>query len=90
MKKITVHTPESHTNIILDAINKSGAGVIGSYDYCSFITKGVGTFSPLDGSVSAVGESGEINFVAEDKIEFICPDELVEATVNSIKFVHPY
>ena len=90
MKKITIHTPETHTNIILDTINQSGAGVIRNYDYCSFITKGIGTFRPLKGSSPAVGESDKINFVPEDKIELVCPDELLETVISDIKKVHPY
>lgn len=90
MKKITVHTPQTHTKIILEAINKSGAGIIGSYDYCSFITQGIGTFRPLENSKPIIGELNKIEFVMEDKVEFVCPDELVKNCIEQIKNVHPY
>lgn len=88
--KITVHTPESHTIQILEAINQAGAGIIGNYDYCAFIIKGTGTFRPLPGSNPSIGEKEELNFVAEDKVEFVCDLDKVEQVIRKIKEVHPY
>lgn len=90
MKKITIHTPEKFTKIILETANKSGAGLIGDYDFCSFITKGIRTFRPLPGANPTVGEVNEINYVPEDKIEFICPDEFVNLCIKNMKKIHPY
>ena len=34
--KIVVFVPESHTDIVREAMGEAGAGKIGNYDFCSF------------------------------------------------------
>jgi hypothetical protein len=36
--KIIVFAPESHADIVREAMGKAGAGKIGKYTYCSFTT----------------------------------------------------
>ncbi|HNW55786.1 MAG TPA: YqfO family protein [bacterium] len=88
--KIVVFVPESHTDIVREAIGKSGAGRIGNYTFCSFSSKGVGRFKPGDGAHPAIGEVGKLEFVQEERIEFVCDRSIVENIVIAIKKVHPY
>ncbi len=44
--KIVIFVPESHADIVREAMGKAGAGKIGNYSFCSFSSKGVGRFRP--------------------------------------------
>lgn len=88
--KIVVFVPESHTDIVREAIGKAGVGRIGNYTYCSFSSKGIGRFKPEDGAHPAIGKVGKLESVQEERIEFICNRNLVKDVVVDIKKVHPY
>jgi hypothetical protein len=88
--KIFVTGPESHTDIIINAMSEAGAGVVGNYTHCAFITKGVGSNLPQEGAVPFIGEVGKLFKEPEDKIEMICPKEKLENVIEALKKVHPY
>jgi len=88
--KIVVFVPESHTDIVREAIGKAGAGRIGNYTYCSFSSEGIGRFKPEDGAHPAIGEVGKPESVQEERIEFVCDRNLVKDVIMAIKKVHPY
>lgn len=88
--KIVVFVPETHTDVVREAMGKAGAGKIGNYSFCSFSTKGVGRFKPEGGANPHIGEVGKFEEVAEEKIEVTCAREKLEDVLKSIKEVHPY
>ena len=88
--KLVVFVPEIHTDIVREAMGKAGAGVIGNYDFCSFSTKGVGRFKPLEGAKPTIGEVGKFESVNEERIETVCLREKVKEVIKAIKEVHPY
>jgi len=88
--KIVVFVPESHTNVVREAIGKAGAGKIGNYTFCSFSSKGVGRFRPEEGAHPTIGEVGKLEMVPEERIEVACSREILSDVVAAIKKVHPY
>lgn len=88
--KIVVFVPESHTDVVREAISRAGAGKIGNYIYCSFSSKGMGRFKPEEGAHPNIGEIGKFESVAEERIEAICERNKVVDVINAIKKVHPY
>lgn len=88
--KIVVFTPVSHSDEIRRALAEAGAGHIGNYDFCSFTSVGTGRFRGLDGSKPFIGKPGNIEEVREEKIEVICPSELLNKILESARSVHPY
>ncbi|PWB38339.1 MAG: hypothetical protein C3F02_04500 [Parcubacteria group bacterium] len=88
--KIVVFVPESHTDIVREAIGKAGAGKIGNYTHCSFSSKGIGRFEPEHGAHPAIGEVGRLESVYEERIEFVCDRNLIKDVLTAIKKVHPY
>ncbi len=58
--KIVVFVPKSHTKEVLEAVGKSGGGVIGNYSYCSFSTEGVGRFKPNEKATPFIGKFGKL------------------------------
>ena len=88
--KIVVFVPETHTDLVREAMGKAGAGKIGNYSYCSFSSKGTGRFRPEDGAKPHIGEVGKFEEVNEERIEVICPREKLQDVIKAIKEVHPY
>lgn len=91
--KVVIFVPTTHVEAVREAIGEKGAGVIGCYDYCSFITPGIGHFRPLNNLVSHLGDLGQkylLNAVEEVKIETVCHKNLVEDVIKAAQEVHPY
>lgn len=88
--KIVVFVPETHTDIVREAMGKAGAGKIGNYSYCSFSSKGIGRFKPEDGANPHIGEVGKYEEVVEERIETVCEREKLQEVIAAIKEVHPY
>lgn len=88
--KFVVFVPKSHHELVQKAIFRSGGGVIGDYDCCSFNLEGSGTFRALDGSDPFVGEIGNLHTEPEIRIETIMPKWLENKVVKSVIEAHPY
>lgn len=90
MYKIVFFVPESHLEVVKDALFEAGAGRIGDYDRCAWQVKGQGQFRPLPGSQPYVGEEGAVEVVDEYRVEIICPDDRLPAVVAALRGSHPY
>lgn len=88
--KIVVFVPETHTDMVREAMGKAGAGKIGNYSYCTFSTKGIGRFRPDTGANPHIGEIGKFEEVIEERIETVCSRENLQNVIKAIKEVHPY
>ena len=89
--KLALTVPTSHTDAILTAIGDVGGGQFDqSYDYCAFIIRGEGRFRPLEGAHPAIGESGKIARVVEDRVEVTVTPDRLTAVVTAIRQAHPY
>jgi hypothetical protein len=90
MYKLCFYVPESHLEAVKQAVFSAGAGRIGAYDNCCWQVLGQGQFRPLAGSNPFVGTAGEIETVAEYKVELVCADDVIAAAVQQLKQAHPY
>lgn len=90
MYSLTFHTPETHLDVIKNAIFATGAGSIGNYSHCAWQTIGEGQFMPLSGSNAFIGEINTLEKIPEYKVEIICTDEQITAAVAALKLAHPY
>ena len=88
--KIVIFVPETHTDIVREAMGKAGAGKIGNYTHCTFSTKGIGRFKPEQGANPHIGEVGTLEEVVEERIETVCERTKLNAVIDAIKSVHPY
>lgn len=88
--KIVVFVPETHADIVREAMGKEGAGFIGDYKYCSFSIKGIGRFIPLKTAHPTIGEIGKLEEVKEERIETVCYKKDLDKIIKAIKRVHPY
>src|SRR6187402_3399100 len=88
--KIVLYVPESHADVVRNAIGDAGAGIIGDYTHCTFTLKGMGRFKPAMNANPTVGERGRLEEVIEDRIETVCEADKLKAVLQAIKNVHPY
>ncbi len=88
--KIVTFVPETHADIVREAIGNAGGGRIGNYTHCTFSVKGVGRFKPNEGAAPAIGAIGSLEAVQEERIEFICERLLARKVMEEIRRVHPY
>ncbi len=88
--KLVVFVPENHTEKVRQAMGEAGAGVIGNYNFCSFSSKGIGRFLPVEGANPAIGEVGKLEEVIEERIEVVVSREILSKVIEAMKKVHPY
>src|SRR5690348_10709080 len=88
--KIVTFVPETHADIVREAIGNAGGGRIGNYTHCTFSVKGVGRFKPTEGADPTIGAIGSLESVEEERIEFVCERELARKVIEEVRRVHPY
>lgn len=88
--KLTTFVPVADADALRAALADAGAGRIGDYDHASYSTPGTGRFRPLDGARPAIGTVGEIESVAEERIEVVLPRGRRSAVVRALLAAHPY
>ena len=88
--KLVVFVPQSHLEAVRTALAGAGAGTIGKYDSCAFMSSGIGTYRPLEGSKPFQGEIGQLERAGEARIEVTVEKSKLDAAVSAVKKVHPY
>ncbi len=88
--KIFVTIPIKDVEKIRTAVCSAGAGIIGDYDYCTSSVKSIGTFRPNEKANPYIGIQNKLEFVEEEKLEFICEVEKVKQVIKKLREVHPY
>ncbi len=87
---IVMTVPESHADVVREAMGRAGAGKVGNYSYCSFSVKGIGRFMPNKGSNPFLGKEDVLEEVIEERIETVCSREVLDHVLEEIKKAHPY
>ena len=75
---------------VADAMHGAGAGMIGTYDYAKFVSKGTGSFRPIEGAHPTIGEVGRIEHVAELRVEMVAHPSDRERIRSAMLSAHPY
>ncbi|KGP64268.1 NGG1p interacting factor 3 protein, NIF3 [Legionella norrlandica] len=90
MYMLHFHVPETHLEVVKNAIFAAGAGSIDNYSHCAWQTLGEGQFMPLEGSDAFIGKINTLEKVREYKVETICAAEKIKEVVTALKQAHPY
>jgi len=88
--KLVMYVPKERLDAVRDAAFAAGAGRIGRYGRCGFVSDGEGTFLPDEGTNPYVGEPGREERVAEARFETIVPASRRDAVVRAAIAAHPY
>ncbi|WP_194975083.1 Nif3-like dinuclear metal center hexameric protein [Aquiflexum lacus] len=90
LSKLTTFVPHEATEKVLDALFEAGAGSIGEYSSCSFMTEGTGTYTPSEKSNPHKGFKGTPHREPETRIEVLLPKHLERKALQSLQAAHPY
>jgi len=82
--------PVDDAERVAAAMHDAGAGIVGEYDRAMFSSPGTGQFRPLAGANPAVGSVGEIETVAEVRLELVAAPTLREMVRTALLAAHPY
>lgn len=87
---LVCYIPRAHTREVLEALFAAGAGAVGQYRDCAYLTAGRGQFRPLPGADPAIGSVGDLTEVEEDRAEITFPRPLRREVVAALRRAHPY
>jgi dinuclear metal center YbgI/SA1388 family protein len=90
LKKVSVFVPQTHLQVVQEAMFSAGAGNIGNYSECSFYSTGMGTFKGNEQSNAFVGESGKQHQEPEYKLEVLVDDAQLTQVITAMIAAHPY
>lgn len=90
IQKLVVFVPFEYQKVLEKSLFEAGAGEMGNYGECSFVSEGVGSFKPLEWADPHTGTIGERTIQKEVKLEVIFPIWKQSAILNAMRNVHPY
>lgn len=90
LKKLVVFVPEEASDTVRDALGSVGAGFIGNYSHCTFMSPGEGAFMPHEGTNPYIGSEWQLEKVNEVRIETIFPATLQKKVLTAMLKAHPY
>lgn len=90
LDNLVTFVPPDHLDAVVSALAAAGAGRVGSYDTCHFAAPGTGAFRPLPGADPYVGTVGELEHVAEVRLEMVLPRSRRRDVAAALLAAHPY
>ena len=90
IKKLTTYVPKNEAIALRDALFAAGAGKIGNYSNCSFVTKGKGTYKGNEDSNPTVGERGQLQQEKEVQLNITFEDYKESQIINALFKAHSY
>ena len=88
--KLNTYVPNSHLSVVEKSLYKAGAGNIGNYSECSFISTGRGGFKPNKKSNPFKGTVGKRNLEDESKLQVVFAKNLKKKVLSSLHKTHPF
>lgn len=88
--KLVFFVPDAQVESVKNAVFAAGAGRQGNYEQCCWQTLGTGQFRPLQGAQPAIGHVGDLETLAEWRVEMILEKVVVKQVISSLLAAHPY
>ena len=88
--KWVIFVPPAAAEGLRAALFAAGAGKIGDHACCSWSVTGPGQFLPEQGAHPAVGNVGEVERIAEDRVEVLAPPARRAAVLAALRAAHPF
>jgi hypothetical protein len=90
MYKLCFYVPESHLQVVKDAVFNAGAGSIDDYENCCWQVLGEGQFMSNYHAKPFIGHVNKLTIINEYRVEMVCAADYIEATAAALKLAHPY
>lgn len=88
--RVVTYVPPGAVDVVLAAMHAAGAGRVGDYAACGFLSSGEGRFVPLPGADPLVGAGERASRTDEVRIEVMAPRGSTRDVVAAARSVHPY
>ena len=88
--QLSVYVPETHLLTLESALYAAGAGNLGQYSECGFVTDGVGGFKPGADAHPHTGEIGQRHVGPEKKLEVVFQSWQKQPVLRAMHEAHPY
>lgn len=90
LKKLTTYVPKKNSNALLSHLYQVGAGALGDYDECSFVTTGEGRYRGNQIAEPYLGEKMIQIQVEEVQLNLIFQKHLEQKILQTLFENHPY
>ena len=90
LQKLVAFVPETHAEVLKNALFAAGAGEMGDYTNASFSSVGIGSFLPNVGAKPFLGEVGRLQQVAETRVEVVFEQYKEKRVLKAFFETHPY
>ncbi|WP_438711457.1 Nif3-like dinuclear metal center hexameric protein [Aquimarina muelleri] len=90
IKKLVTFTPINQTEELLNKLFEAGAGTIGNYTNCSFLSNGIGSFKPTEIANPVIGEIGKLHKEKETQIQITYPRHCENKILKALFENHSY
>ncbi|MDR0229501.1 MAG: Nif3-like dinuclear metal center hexameric protein [Flavobacteriaceae bacterium] len=84
IQKLITYAPKKNAEEVKQVLFKAGAGAIGNYDQCSFISEGKGSFRGNENSNPVIGDVLAYNEVEEVKVEVVFEKHLQSKVLSAL------
>lgn len=88
--KLSVYVPNKDVSKVEQALFTAGAGEIGNYSECSFVTEGTGAYKANELANPTLGEKNKRHHEPETKLEVLMPLYKKESVIEAMLAAHPY
>jgi dinuclear metal center YbgI/SA1388 family protein len=90
LSQLTTFVPYASIDPVLNALYAAGAGRIGDYTHCNFVTTGMGSLQPTLTTNLHLERANQPKKVEEGRIEVIFPAHLETLVLRALQAAHPY
>lgn len=90
LKQLTTYVPKENATALLEQLYKAGAGALGNYDQCSFVTDGIGSFRGNENSQPYLGKPMIREEVEEVRLNLVFQKHLEGKILQTLFENHPY
>ncbi len=90
LKQLTTYVPKENATALLEELYKAGAGALGNYDQCSFITDGIGSFRGNENTQPYLGKPMIREEVEEVQLNLVFQKHLEGKIMQTLFENHPY
>jgi len=90
LKQLTTYVPKENETALLEQLYKAGAGALGNYDQCSFVTDGIGSFRGNENSQPYLGKPMIREEVEEVRLNLVFQKHLEGKILQTLFENHPY
>ncbi len=90
IKKLTTYAPTGDVNAVKTSLFDAGAGSIGNYKNCSFISNGIGSYLPQENANPKNGKIGELHHENETQINVTFAKANQTKILQALYKSHPY